>query len=283
MIMGLQGAFSWLLVIIVLFFAGELVWKERSARINEVTDAMPVPNWVPLLAKFTALLAVIICFQAAGALAAMGVQLVKGYTHLEPLLYLRSLAMDSVIYLLMGGLALVLQVLTNNKFLGYALLIVVMIGQGVLGMLDYTQNLYNFGGWPNAPYSDMNGYGHFLPGQLAFQGYWALFLLTLMCLASAFWVRGVSQGLRQRLALVEPPPARPDRRLCRTCGIGLHAAWAAGCTGAPISATSSSRPTSSWTSRPATSASCRSTAPCRSRASWQWTTAWTCSRNRSRW
>lgn len=168
MIMGLQGAFSWLLVIIVLFFAGELVWKERSARINEVTDAMPVPNWVPLLAKFTALLAVIICFQAAGALAAMGVQLVKGYTHLEPLLYLRSLAMDSVIYLLMGGLALVLQVLTNNKFLGYALLIVVMIGQGVLGMLDYTQNLYNFGGWPNAPYSDMNGYGHFLPGQLAF-------------------------------------------------------------------------------------------------------------------
>ncbi|KAG1538020.1 hypothetical protein G6F50_014743 [Rhizopus delemar] len=70
--MGLQGAFSWLLVIIVLFFAGELVWKERSARINEVTDAMPVPNWVPLLAKFTALLAVIICFQAAGALAAMG-------------------------------------------------------------------------------------------------------------------------------------------------------------------------------------------------------------------
>ncbi|HGM5034693.1 TPA: ABC transporter permease subunit [Stenotrophomonas maltophilia] len=201
MIMGLQGAFSWLLVIIVLFFAGELVWKERSARINEVTDAMPVPNWVPLLAKFTALLAVIVCFQAAGALAAMGVQLAKGYTHLEPLLYLRSLALDSVVYILMGGLALVLQVLTNNKFVGYALLIVVMIGQGVLGLLDYTQNLYNFGSWPNAPYSDMNGYGHFLTGQLAFQGYWALFLLTLMCLASAFWVRGVSQGLRQRLAL----------------------------------------------------------------------------------
>jgi hypothetical protein len=60
---GPAGAFSWLLVIIVLFFAGELVWKERSARINEVTDAMPVPNWVPLLAKFTALLAVIICFR----------------------------------------------------------------------------------------------------------------------------------------------------------------------------------------------------------------------------
>ncbi len=221
MIMGLQGAFSWLLVIIVLFFAGELVWKERSARINEMTDAMPVPNWVPLLAKFTALLAVIVCFQTAGAMAAMGVQLAKGYTHLEPLLYLRSLALDSVVYILMGGLALVLQVLTNNKFVGYALLIVVMIGQGVLGLLDYTQNLYNFGSWPNAPYSDMNGYGHFLTGQLAFQGYWALFLLTLMCLASAFWVRGVSQGLRQP-GPGRPPPARSDRRLRWRSGLGLH-------------------------------------------------------------
>ncbi|REN18821.1 hypothetical protein DSI35_01350, partial [Mycobacterium tuberculosis] len=45
MLTALQGAYSWLLIIIVLFFAGELVWKERAARIHEVTDAMPVPNW----------------------------------------------------------------------------------------------------------------------------------------------------------------------------------------------------------------------------------------------
>lgn len=213
MLTALQGTYSWLLIIIVLFFAGELVWKERTARISDVTDAMPVPNWVPLLAKFATLVAVIACFQAIGALAAIGVQLAKGYTHIEPLVYLKMLALDSVVYLLMGGLALVLQVLTNNKFVGYALLIVVMIGQAVLGMLDYTQNLYNFGSWPIAPYSDMNGYGHFLPGQLAFQGYWALFLLALLCVASAFWVRGVGNGARQRLVLA-------GRRLRGPTGLG---------------------------------------------------------------
>ncbi|WP_411850219.1 ABC transporter permease/M1 family aminopeptidase [Stenotrophomonas sp. LGBM10] len=217
MLGSLQGAYSWLLVIIVLFYAGELVWKERGARLNEVNDAMPVHNWVPLLAKFTVLVAVIVCFQAIGAVVSMLIQLSQGYTRLEPLLYLQTLALDSVFYVLMGGMALVLQVLTNNKFIGYALLIVVMIGQIALGLLDYTQNLYNFGGWPNAPYSDMNGFGHFLVGQLAFQSYWALLLAALLCLASAFWVRGVGMGLRQRLALA-------GRRLRGPAGAGAAVA-----------------------------------------------------------
>lgn len=220
MLRALQNAYSFLLIIIVLFYAGELVWKERSARINEVTDAMPVPNWVPLLAKFVALVAVIATFQAVGALTAMGIQLAKGHTQLEPLVYLKTLAVDSVVYVLMGGLALALQVFTNNKFLGYALLIVVLIGQSVLGLLDYTNNLYNFGSWPIAPYSDMNGYGHFLAEQLWFQAYWGLFLLVMLVLASALWVRGVGMGRRQRWALAR-------RRLRGAHGAALLASLAA--------------------------------------------------------
>src|SRR5690606_32257089 len=150
------------------------------------------------LAKFVTLVAVIASFQALGAVTAMAIQLAKGYTQLEPMVYAKTLAADSIIYVLMGGLALVLQVLTNNKFVGYALLILVLVGQSVLGLLDLTNNLYNFGSWPNAPYSDMNGYVHFMPAQLWFQAYWGLFLLALLLLASAFWVRGVAMGRRQR-------------------------------------------------------------------------------------
>ncbi|MGX9720540.1 M1 family aminopeptidase [Stenotrophomonas acidaminiphila] len=201
MLEALQQSYSFLLIIIVLFYAGELVWRERSARIAGISDAMPVPNWVPLLGKFLTLVAVVGAFQAVGGLTAIALQLGKGYTQIEPLLYVKTLALDSVVYILMGGMALVLQVLSNNKFLGYALLVLLLIGQSVLGMLDYTQNLYNFGSWPIAPYSDMNGYGHFLAGQLAFQGYWALFLLALLLICAALWVRGVDSGLRQRLKL----------------------------------------------------------------------------------
>lgn len=216
MLDALQGAYSWLLVLITLFYAGELIWKERTARIDGITDATPLPNWVPLVAKFGALVAVIALFQAAGAATSIIIQLCKGYTQIEPLLYLKTLALGSVFYVLMGGMALALQVISNNKFLGYALLIALLIGQAVLGMLDYTQNLYNFGSWPNAPYSDMNGFGHFLPGQLWFQGYWGLFLLALLFLSSALWVRGVGNGLRVRLRSA-------GRRLRGPAGIGMAA------------------------------------------------------------
>ncbi|MCD7097360.1 M1 family aminopeptidase [Stenotrophomonas sp. MMGLT7] len=217
MLAALQGSYSFLLIIIVLFYAGELVWKERGARIDGITDATPVPNWVPLLGKFLALVLVIASFQLAGALASVAIQLSKGYTRLEPLLYLQTLALDSVVYILMGGMALVLQVLSNNKFVGYALLVLVLIGQSVLGLLDYTHNLYNFGSWPIAPYSDMNGYGHFLAGQLWFQGYWGMFLLALLLLSAAFWGRGVDSGWRQRLRLA-------GQRLHGRLGVALAAA-----------------------------------------------------------
>ncbi len=219
MLAALQGSYSFLLIIITLFYAGELIWKERAVRINEVTDAMPIPNWVPLAAKIATLVTVILAFQAIGAVAAIAIQLGKGYTHIEPLVYAQTLLVDSSIYILMGGLALALQVLSNNKFIGYGLIVLVMVLQSVLGTMDFTHNLYNFGSWPIAPYSDMNGYGHFLSGQLWFQGYWGLFLLSLLILCAALWVRGVSDGRIERFALAR-------QRLSGRLGVALGVAVA---------------------------------------------------------
>ena len=220
MVAALQSSYGFMLVIIVLFYAGELVWKERGAKIGEVTDAMPVPDWIPLLAKFTTLVTVIVAFQLIGMVASVLIQLGKGYAQLEPLLYLKSLVLYSLGFILMGGLALVLQVFTNNKFAGYALVLVVLVAQGVLGMLDFTHNLYSYAGSPNAPYSDMNGFGHFLLPQLWFQAYWGLCLLCLLLLAAAWWVRGVDTGRRQRWALAR---ARLQRGLATPLALGLLA------------------------------------------------------------
>ncbi|MFA6985588.1 MAG: ABC transporter permease subunit, partial [Arenimonas sp.] len=216
MLGGLQGAYSVMLIFIVMFYAGELVWKERGAKLGEVTDAMPVPNWVPLAAKMTALVLVVLIFQAMGGLAAVGFQLAKGYTTLEPALYVRALLLDSVPFVLMGGLALVLQVLTNNKFVGFGLLIVVIVLQVVLGFWHFDHNLYNYANAPDAPYSDMNGYGHYLAGRLWFQGYWALCLVALLLLSAAFWVRGVAPSGSDRATLAR-------HRLRGRAGVALAA------------------------------------------------------------
>lgn len=194
----LQAAYSWLLVIVVLFYAGELAARPRVARVNEVTDAMPTPDWMPVLAKLGALFLVIVVFQAAGALFGMGWQVAHGVP-VEPVTWIKILLNGSIFYGLMAMLALALQGITHNKFAGYALVIVVLIAQGVLDALDFSHNLYIIGGAPNAPWSDMNGYGHFLPGQLWFQAYWALFMAALLAVATALWVRGTETTWGRRM------------------------------------------------------------------------------------
>src|SRR5262249_39829367 len=100
------GSYTFLLLIIVVFYAGELVWRERGARINEVTDAFSLPDWIPLLAKLTALAAVIVAFCAAGALECVVYQLIRGYTHFEIGLYLSDIALTALSFLLLAALTL---------------------------------------------------------------------------------------------------------------------------------------------------------------------------------
>lgn len=201
MLEALRGSYSLLMAIILLFYAGELVWKERGAKIHEVSDAMPVPNWVPLAAKFTVLIAVVACFQLLGGITAMLIQVAKGHAQIEFSLYARALLVDSIGLILMGGMGLCLQVFTGNKFAGYGLLILIIIGRLALPGMDFVHNQYNYGQATEAPYSDMNGYGHFLVGRLWFQTYWGLFLLLLLLLSAALWVRGVGGSPRERLRL----------------------------------------------------------------------------------
>ncbi len=90
MIELLKGSYNFLLLIIVIFYAGELIFKERQAGIADVNDAMPMPNWAPLVAKSLALVGVVLAFLLAGILTAIAIQLYKGGAPIEPMVYLQG-------------------------------------------------------------------------------------------------------------------------------------------------------------------------------------------------
>lgn len=200
MLQAISGSYTFLLVLIVMFYAGELVWRERDLRIDGVVDAFPVPNWVPIAAKATALVVIIALFFLFAALWCMGFQLIDGHVPLEPGLYLSGLAIQAVPFVLIAWLSLIFQAIANNKFVGYLLTIGILVSQIVLGTLDFDHNLVSFAGSPATPYSDMNGFGHFLTGWAWFQGYWTLFTLAGLLLAATFWVRGTPEPFKKRLA-----------------------------------------------------------------------------------
>lgn len=199
MIELLKGSFNFLLIIIVTFYAGELIFKERQARIADVSDAMPMPNWAPLVAKSLALVGVVLAFLFAGILTAIAIQLFRGGAPVEFGVYLKGVFMAGLPFVLMALVAIVLQVVTNNKFIGYLLMIVLMISQIVLSVMHFDHNLYNIALLPNTPYSDMNGFGHFVTGWAWFALYWSLFCLAALIVAQAFWVRGLSVEWRLRV------------------------------------------------------------------------------------
>ena len=129
MVDAIQGSMQWLLVIIVTFYAGELVWRERSAKMHEIVDASPIANWVPLLAKTSALLMVIGVFCLASITTAIVFQLIKGYVPSDFAVYFSGVALNSLYFIVLALTAIALQVITGNKFLGFGLVIGILIAQ----------------------------------------------------------------------------------------------------------------------------------------------------------
>ena len=82
----------------------------------------------------------------------------------------------------------------------------------VLKQLNFEHNLYDFGSAPETPYSDMNGYGHFLAGHtVVLTPTGRVCAIALLVLAALYWARGTGTGLA-RAQRVSPVRGSARRR-----------------------------------------------------------------------
>ena len=196
-------AFSppWMLVpLLTVFWAGELVWRERDTNLDEIIDATPVPEWVLLLGKFLGLGLILIAWAGLLAIAAMLVQLMKGYHEFEIELYLQALlGLQLADYLLFAILALAVHVIVGEKHLAY---VAALIAYGAIAFaprIGIEHNLLIYGSGPGWSYSDIRGFGPSLRPWAWLKVYWTMWALLLILSARLFWVRGKERGLRMRL------------------------------------------------------------------------------------
>ena len=192
--------FSAFAYIVAIFYSGELVWRERGRRIHEIIDATAIPNWAFLVPKTLALLIVLFSTLLFSVVADVAVQLFKGYDHFEFGKYLLWFVLPATLSVgLIGVLAIFVQALSPNRFVGWAIMVVYRIFEIVAAQIGVTHHMLDYGSGPYMPLSDMNGLGHFWIGWLWFKLYWTAFAVMLLVLAHLLWRRGVANGIAGRL------------------------------------------------------------------------------------
>ncbi|HYR27926.1 MAG TPA: M1 family aminopeptidase, partial [Thermoanaerobaculia bacterium] len=196
----IEEAFQLIPMIIAIYYAGELVWRERDRRVHEIIDAAPLPNWAYVIPKTGALALLFASILLVNVIAAVALQLSLGFTDVELgkylLWYVLPHTFDS---LLLAAMAIFIQALSPHKAIGWAVMVLFVAWQHVNQFIHH--NLLNFSGKPDVPLSDLNGAGHFWIGGWTFRLYWGAFAVLLLVAAHLLWRRGTEIRLKPRVAL----------------------------------------------------------------------------------
>jgi len=195
--------FSLFFIIIITFYTGELVWRERSNKINQIADALPIKNYTLMFSKFAAMLLVLIILNLLIILSCIGIQTGAGYTNYEIGISLKYLFIESFPgYVFLVMFSFFIHALVNNKFLGHTIVILTYIVNIALETNGFEHKLYLLGTTPSFTLSDMNGFGHFMHAVHWYQLYWMLIGSVLMVIAAQLWVRGNDYNFKSRLLIV---------------------------------------------------------------------------------
>jgi hypothetical protein len=196
----LMGSFSLIPLIIAIYYAGELVWRDRDRKMHEIIDATSLPNWAYLVPKTLAVTAVLFATLVISVVAAILIQLIRGQTNIQlgqyALWYILPLTVDMLI---LAVLAVFVQALSPNKYVGWAIMVVYLVSTITLTNMGFEHPLYQYGSTGRVRFSDMNGDD--IGGARAWwlRLYWGAFALMLAVLAHLLWRRGTAVSLKARL------------------------------------------------------------------------------------
>jgi len=212
MVQSVEGSALLFLFIVAGLYAAELLWRERDNHFDGIHDALPMRESTDWLSRLTAVIVVEFILLTFAMLIGVAMQTFFGYYHYEFLQYFKELYVVTFPQIVGFTLfALFVQTMVSNKFVGYAILIGAFVLMPILYNFGWENTLYLIGQTPTYTYSDMNGYGHFVPALFWSITYWLAVMATLGVVSIAFARRGAEDSLRARtkLALQRAPRLVP--------------------------------------------------------------------------
>ncbi len=215
----------WILIpLLLIYFAGELVWRERDTGLDEITDAMPLATGVSVLGNFLGLGMLLATWIALLMVGGVAIQLLRGVRELQIVLYLGALfGLQFMEYLLLVPLVLGIHAVVNHKYIGHMVALMayvfIVIGASLLG-IDH--RLLVWGSGPAWSYTDMMGFGPTLGPWAWFRAYWGAWAGLALIVASLLYARGGDTRISERMAQARQRLAGPMARAA-LLAVGLTA------------------------------------------------------------
>ncbi|MGH7621022.1 MAG: ABC transporter permease, partial [Gemmatimonadaceae bacterium] len=223
MLQAVEGSAVLFFYIVATLYAGELVWRERDTHFDGIHDALPMHVTTDWLSKFTAIAFVEVVLLTVTMLVGIFMQTIAGYYHYELLQYVKELYVITLPQVLAFSLlALFVQTMVSNKFIGHGIVIGIFVLVPILYNFGWENSLYLPGQVPVYTYSDMNGYGHFVPALFWAITYWISIMAVLGVVSIAYTRRGAedSMAARTRLARARAGRLAPAAALFLLIAIG---------------------------------------------------------------
>jgi ABC-2 type transport system permease protein len=223
MLQAVEGGAELFFYIVAALYAAELIWRERDTQFSGIHDALPISEATDWFSKLFALCFVEVILLAVAGLCGVVMQTIAGYHNYELLQYAKELYVITFPQVLTAVLlALFVQTMVSNKFIGHGIVIGIFVLVPILFSFGWENTLYLFGNTPPYTYSDMNGYGHFVPALFWSIAYWLSISCLLATLSIALARRGSDDAWRARfrLAIQRAPRLIPAAVLFLVVAIG---------------------------------------------------------------
>ena len=212
-------------VLVILYYAGELVHRDRQVGTAEIVDASPVGDGLFVVSKALALCLAVTSMMLVSALTLVALQLADGYRHLELGLYATGIfGFSAFQYFMLSVLAIFIQLLSPNRWIGMLVAVGLLVLVLSAPFLGFEHGLYRFV-VPFAVHTDMNGFGDFVAPVFWYTIYWGAFCSILMVAGHLLYPRGYRDRASDRLAQAR---ALADRRVAALLLLATATMTAAG-------------------------------------------------------
>ncbi|MEM7577755.1 MAG: hypothetical protein AAF328_09790 [Planctomycetota bacterium] len=189
--------FDKVLVLAIVWVAGDMMWRERSHGVDPIVDALPTRDTHRYAAKLIALIAVVLAFWCLSILVNLTYQATHGYFNFELGLHLTdTFVFKAPYYVFLAVLALSAQAIVRQRYVAMGVVLAVYLAETLFDALGWYHPLFRYGATSFFWYSLMDGYGHFWEAHFWLLLYWSLGAAALGLWGWSAFTRGPEPGDR---------------------------------------------------------------------------------------